>query len=125
MSMSKFCRQVHGDRAFSPMLIGCRPLFAFLLVISPCFFHDVCAAASAVIAWGDNRYGQTNVPPDLTNIVDVAAGALHSMALKVDGTLVTWGDNSWGQRDAPGGLMNVVGIAAGLSGSAALRDDGT
>ncbi|MGZ4964793.1 MAG: hypothetical protein ACXWC8_19725, partial [Limisphaerales bacterium] len=38
-----------------------------------------------VIAWGDNPYGETNVPSGLTNVVAVAGGAYHSVALVNDG----------------------------------------
>ena len=30
--------------------------------------------AGAVLAWGYNEYGQTDVPPDATNVVAVAGG---------------------------------------------------
>ena len=38
-------------------------------------------------AWGNNAYGQTNVPAGLTNVLSVAAGEYHSMALKLNGSL--------------------------------------
>ncbi len=34
-----------------------------------------------VVAWGDNRFGQTNVPPGLSNVVAIAAGYYHSLAI--------------------------------------------
>jgi hypothetical protein len=37
-----------------------------------------------VVAWGKNLNGQCNVPADLSNVVAVAAGGYHSLALKVD-----------------------------------------
>jgi hypothetical protein len=37
-----------------------------------------------VVAWGWNNYGQCNVPAGLSNVVAVAAGGYHSLALKVD-----------------------------------------
>ena len=39
-----------------------------------------------MVAWGDDSAGQTNVPAGLTNVVAVAAGGFHSLALKNDGT---------------------------------------
>jgi len=36
------------------------------------------------VAWGDNYFGQYNVPASLSNVVAVAGGAYHSLALKVD-----------------------------------------
>ena len=38
-------------------------------------------ADSTVVAWGENSSGQTNVPPDLTNVMTVAAGGNHNLAL--------------------------------------------
>ena len=37
-----------------------------------------------LLAWGDNSFGQTNVPTGLSNVLAIAAGpgANHSMALK-------------------------------------------
>jgi hypothetical protein len=53
-----------------------------------------------------------SVPPGLTNVVAIATGDYHSLALKADGTLVTWGLNPAGQCNVPGGLTNIVSIAA-------------
>ena len=47
--------------------------------------------SQSVIAWGNNTYKQTNVPLSATNVVAVAAGAYHSLALRLDGTLVSLG----------------------------------
>ena len=80
---------------------------------------------NGVIAWGDNSYGQCNVPYDLTNAVAVAAGYLHSAALRADGTVVAWGDDSYGQTDVPTGLTNVVDLVAGDFHTLALRADGS
>ncbi|MEI8194646.1 MAG: hypothetical protein WCI73_01925 [Phycisphaerae bacterium] len=78
-----------------------------------------------VVAWGDNTYGQANVPVGLNNVVAVAAGVLHSLALRADGTVVAWGNNTYGQTTVPAGLNNVVAVAAGQYHSLALRADGT
>ncbi len=83
----------------------------------------------------------SNVPlavPLLQDVVAIAAGARHSLALLVDGRVVAWGDNTQGQLgtgsqgptgfpvegEVPG-LDGVVAIAAAGYRSFALRDDGT
>src|SRR6266487_3111390 len=81
--------------------------------------------ASEVVGWGRSTYGQTNVPPNLTNVVAIAGGAAHSLILRADGTVTAWGDNSYGQRTVPPGLTNVTAIGGGAWHSLALRADGT
>jgi hypothetical protein len=78
-----------------------------------------------IVAWGDNSTGQTNVPPGLSNVVAVAGGYGHSLALRKDGTAKAWGDDSTGQTDVPLSVSNVVAIASGYSHCLALRRDGT
>ena len=78
-----------------------------------------------VVAWGYNGYGQTNVPAGLTNVVAIAAGGAHTVALKQDGTVVAWGYNYSGQSSAPAGLSGVLAITAGNSHTVALKQDGT
>jgi alpha-tubulin suppressor-like RCC1 family protein len=91
--------------------------------------HQFCLALRAdktVVARGWNGSGQTNVPPDLTNVVAVAGGLDHSAALRGDGTVVAWGTNDFfGNLSIPAGLSNVVAISAGWSQTLALRSDGT
>lgn len=77
--------------------------------------------AGTVVAWGDNAYGQTSVPPDLADVTAIAAGADHSLALKRDGTVVSWGTLS----AVPPDLANVVAIAAGAAHNLVLKADGT
>jgi hypothetical protein len=77
-----------------------------------------------VTAWGNNNYGQTTLPPSLSNVVAVAAGDLHSLALLANGTVVAWGYNAYGQTNTPSGLTNVVAIAAGTQHCLALVGDG-
>jgi flagellin-like hook-associated protein FlgL len=48
----------------------------------------------SVIAWGDNTYGQVDVPSGLSGVVAIAAGGTYSLALKNDGSLVGWGNVS-------------------------------
>jgi hypothetical protein len=74
-----------------------------------------------VLAWGLNDHNQINVPPDLHDVKEVAAGMWHSVALKKDGTVVIWGD---GVKDIPEGLQKVKTIAANASYVLALQEDG-
>ena len=78
-----------------------------------------------VMAWGDNRFGQTNVPAGLSGVTAIAAGVWHTVALKTNGTVVAWGDNRDGQTDIPAGLAGVMAIAAADDYTVALQNDGT
>jgi alpha-tubulin suppressor-like RCC1 family protein len=100
-----------------------------------------------VWSWGSNSYGQlgngtttaSNVQVQvsgLTDIVSVAAGTYHSMALKSDGTVWAWGYNNKSQlgdgatanRTVPAqvsGLSGVASIGAGEANSYAVKSDGT
>ena len=85
-----------------------------------------------VIAWGNNSYGQCDVPIGLTNAIAVAAGGVayglnqgFSLALRDNGTVVAWGNHDHGQTNIPSGLTNVVAIAAGVYHGLALRKNGT
>src|SRR5215813_6714487 len=90
-----------------------------------CLSQNSQAAAGTVIAWGNNNDLQSQVPPGLLNVTKVAAGALHSLALKSDTTVVCWGSNSFGQTNIPPNLTNVTAIAAGATFSLALKSDGS
>jgi hypothetical protein len=61
----------------------------------------------------------------LSNVVAIAGGSLHSLALKSDGTVAAWGDNTYGKTTIPVGLSNVVAIAGGGDHNLALKSDGT
>jgi len=78
-----------------------------------------------ILAWGDNTYGQTNVPPVLTNVVSLGCGYYHQLAVRNDGSVVAWGQNTSGQTNVPPGLTNVMAAAGGGNFSLALRADGT
>jgi hypothetical protein len=79
-------------------------------------------AAAQVVAWGDNSLGQTKVPEGLSNVVAIAGGIYHSLALRADGTIVAGVEGAWIlQAD----LTNVVAIADGGGVSQALRANGT
>ncbi len=59
------------------------------------------------------------------DVVAVAAGGRHCLALTEDGTVTGWGANNFGQAETPTGLSGVRAIAAGNDHSVALKSDGT
>jgi hypothetical protein len=67
---------------------------------------------------------KSDVPPGLSNVVRLAAGAFHSLALKADGSLAAWGDNAQSQLTLPEGVSNLVAIAAGGTHNIALQGEG-
>jgi alpha-tubulin suppressor-like RCC1 family protein len=99
-------------------------------------------------AWGRNDSGQIGdgsivasrpAPVQVSgigNVIAVAGGVAHTVALRSNGTVYTWGDNSEGQlglgnnqaKTVPTqvpNLGNVVAIAAGFGNTWALKSDGT
>lgn len=138
---------------------------ASLSTVSAGLAHSLALSSDGTVwAWGDNSEGQlgnnrsdlqkspTPVQvSDLTNVVAVAAGGAHSLALKKDGTVWGWGNNEYGQGGfgkvellAGGpdyympdqflrsytplqvqGLTDIIAIAAGMDYSLALKADGT
>jgi T5SS/PEP-CTERM-associated repeat protein len=112
-------------------------------------YHTMAVQADGTVwTWGDNSYGQlgigssggnTNVPAKavgLTQMIGLAAGAYHSVALRSDGTVWAWGyngngqlgDGTWTDQSVPeqlGTISNVVAIAAGGYHTVALRVDRT
>ncbi len=111
--------------------------------ISACYYHNMAlnsdgtvvawgnyfeivepADDGMVVGWGDD-FGENIAPAGLSNVVAIAAGFEHDLALKADGTVVAWGANAYGQTNVPPGLSNVMAIAVGYSHSVALKNDGT
>lgn len=85
-----------------------------------------------VYCWGNNTYGQTNVPAALDSVTAVAAGGFHNLALRADGTVIAWGAGTnvtvspnLGQSRVPAGATNIMAIAAGGYHSLALQTNGT
>ena len=61
----------------------------------------------------------------LSNVVSLASGGGHALALKKDGAVVAWGNNSYDAATVPAGISNVITIAATENESLALKRDGT
>ncbi len=106
--------------------------------------RDVALKKNGTVAhWGsESIYNDATPPIGLSNVVAIAAGSSHTLALKSDGTVIGWGFNDVGQAmgipttNAPNisagqvamkgiVLSNIVSIAAGHGYSMALKKDGT
>lgn len=116
-------------------------------------YHTLAVTKEGTVwAWGDNEFGKlgdgiSNGPSipartspgqvlGLADIIAVAAGGTHSVALKKDGTLWAWGHNYYGElgdgttisNHSPVSVTNldsVVAIAVGEAHTIALKSDGT
>ncbi|HEV2331297.1 MAG TPA: hypothetical protein VGY56_21145 [Verrucomicrobiae bacterium] len=80
---------------------------------------------TAALGDEDDSSGQYDVPFGLTNVVQIAAGGAHNLALKSDGTVTAWGWNIYGQTDVPTNLSGVAMVAAGWNFSVAMFTNGT
>jgi uncharacterized delta-60 repeat protein len=76
-----------------------------------------------ILGWGTSVPGSIPLVP--VDVVQVAAGTTHGLALHRNRTVTGWGSNSYGERTIPAGLTNVIAIAAGEYFSLALKSDGT
>jgi alpha-tubulin suppressor-like RCC1 family protein len=101
--------------------IAFHTLFALLITCG-----TTTARSELVAAWGDNSYGQTQLPEGLVNVVAVAGGLGHNLALQEDGAVVAWGNYPNRQINIPPtNLPFVTAIAAGANYSLALTLGGT
>jgi alpha-tubulin suppressor-like RCC1 family protein len=104
----------------------------------PTYHYRAVSSNSLGVIYGENQvftsfgtpftWGQLGsapaAPASLSNVVAIAAGNNHCLALKVDGSITGWGNNSFGKSIAPADLTNALAIAAGASHSLALTDNG-
>jgi hypothetical protein len=98
-------------------------------------FDDIAASVGTayaldtsgnLYAWGDNLYGERNIPVNArTGVKAVAAGARFAFAVLNDGSVVAWGRNDFGQTNLPAGLTNVIAVDGGDRHAVALKADGT
>ena len=122
--------------------------------------HSIALASDGTVyTWGLNQYGQlgnnttinsrspvavqaAGTPMEGKTIVQIAAGADHSLALDSDGALYAWGSNAYGQlgngtttnssvpvavkiAGTPLAGKTIVQIAAGANHNMVLTSDGT
>jgi hypothetical protein len=79
-----------------------------------------------VFGWGANTKGQLKFPATTKkDVILIAAGGAHGLALTKKGTVLSWGDNGYKQTSIPKGLKTVIQIAGGNAHSLAIKKDGT
>ncbi|MEO0559296.1 MAG: hypothetical protein AAF170_14055 [Bacteroidota bacterium] len=64
-------------------------------------------------------------PAEINDVIEIASGYNHSLAVQADGTVIGCGDYGAGQTAAPEDLSDAVSVAGGLYHSVALRRNGT
>ena len=90
----------------------------------------VCAIRynSSLECWGDNSFGQLDIPAPATGFVAIAAGFTQSCGIKYNTTLVCWGGNyanNDGEAVVPLPVTGYVAVAAGTQHTCAIRSDTT
>ena len=77
-----------------------------------------------VVAWGQNSYGECNIPTTAqSGVTAIAGGSSHTIALKSDGSVLAWGQNDSGQCNIPTAAQSgVTAIAGGWYHTIALKD---
>ncbi len=75
--------------------------------------------------WRNVALGDLTPPPGATDLVALAAGNNHVLALRSNGDLVTWGSDLYGVLNVPAAASgNITAVSAGLYHSLALKTDG-
>ncbi|WP_431047992.1 CAP domain-containing protein [Streptomyces sp. P1-3] len=146
-----------GDTLGRPtpvLVLGYHDTIAPVIAIAAGSYHNlVLDQQGYMYAWGPNTSGQVGDPDyfsiwpysykaprpvqvDVPDVVAIAAGGCHSLALTSYGWVAAWGGNAYGElgtgdttlRSEPvpvPGLKDVVAIAAGGGHSLALKNDGS
>ncbi|MDR0993753.1 MAG: putative Ig domain-containing protein [Verrucomicrobiota bacterium] len=99
-------------------------VFSGASAVSAGYWHSMVLKDGRVFSWGDNTYGQTNVPLQAqSDVFAIAGGGVLGMALK-DGGVVAWGAAT-GATDVPQAAhSDVTAIAAGCYHGLALKNGG-
>ena len=64
----------------------------------------VVKANQELVCFGNNDYGQCDVPPGLGPVIGIAAGTAHTCVVKANHDVVSFGGNYSGQCNVPAGL---------------------
>jgi alpha-tubulin suppressor-like RCC1 family protein len=103
----------------------CRQFAVFAGLVLASFTPLAMAATTSIFGWGNNYYGQLNIPQALTDVVQIAVGDSHNLVLRKDGSATGWGYNTYGQATPPVTAQAWAGVAAGNYFSLGVLADGT
>jgi hypothetical protein len=98
-----------------------RPVIAFCLL--SCILPSIVLAGS-IAAWGNNDFGQCNVPFPNTGFVDISNTA-QVLGLKYNGSITAWGYNKYGECNIPSPNSDFISISAGWYHSLGLKSNGS
>jgi alpha-tubulin suppressor-like RCC1 family protein len=79
----------------------------------------------SIHSWGSDASFVVSTRPAGTDFVAIAAGSIHSVALKTDGSVVAWGDDLLNQVSSKPNDTGFTAVSAGGYHSMALREDGS
>lgn len=79
----------------------------------------------SIEVWGNNNYGNFDVPAPNKGFTAIEASIQHSLGLRADGSIAAWGSNVNGALNVPAPNTGFVGIATGDYSSFGLRVDGS
>jgi alpha-tubulin suppressor-like RCC1 family protein len=85
---------------------------------------EIAGPTGGVAAWGNNDFGQRNIPTAaLSGVSAIAGGYGHTIALTNTGAVLAWGYNDYGQCNIPASANSgVSAIAGGYFHTIALKD---
>jgi len=70
---------------------------------------------SNIVCWGDNEYGQLNVPAGLGKVVALSVGSNHACAIDSNSRLWCWGLNKSKECDVPAEFnFDIVSVGSGM-----------
>lgn len=157
VGLNQFSQLGNGNRPYSRLLQEAYLPHSIIEIASGSSHNLGLDIDGTVWAWGINYFGQlgnntfngSSIPSKvkntagngvLSNIIEIAAGKEHSLALTKDGKVWAWGANLFGQvgisdtytltpslvKFSDGSeLTDVISISAGFTHSIALKKDGT
>jgi len=110
------------DKVVEVRVLGYHRIAAMLRSDGTVVTYNGSAVVQDIRYYADRPYVPR--PPDVSDIVSIAAGDTHVLALRRNGTVLAWGSNKDHECDVPSDLRNVVSISANGATSYALTNDG-